>query len=91
MHVKEHNYSHPYCMDEIFFFLILCCHLWQLKVKYHAALQHCDDPFILLQKSLEIDPDYYEVYFNLGNLVSDEGNHAEAAALYARSESQTQF
>lgn len=47
------------------------------------------NPFI--QKSLEIDPDYYEVYFNLGNLVSDEGNHAEAAALYARSESQTTF
>lgn len=39
-----------------------------------------------MQKSLEIDPDYHEVYFNLGNLVSDEGKYEEAAALYARSE-----
>lgn len=32
-----------------------------------------------IQKSIEIDPDYGEVYFNLGNLLSDEYNFAEAA------------
>ena len=33
---------------------------------------------ICIQRALEIDPDYVEVYFNLGNLLSDEGNYTEA-------------
>lgn len=31
---------------------------------------------------MEIDPDYGEVYFNYGNLLSDEGEYEAAAARY---------
>ena len=31
---------------------------------------------------MAIDPDYGEVYFNYGNLLSDEGSFAAAAELY---------
>ena len=57
-------------------FLYSCC-----LAKHHSNILP-----LLFQKSLEIDPDYYEVYFNLGNLVSDEGDYETAADLYARSE-----
>lgn len=36
---------------------------------------------VLLQLVMEIEPDYGEVYFNYGNLLSDEGNYVEAAEL----------
>ena len=34
------------------------------------------------QLAMEIDPDYGEVYFNYGNLLSDEGEYEAAAARY---------
>ena len=37
---------------------------------------------IVLQLAMEIDPDYGEVYFNYGNLLSDEGEYEAAAARY---------
>lgn len=33
---------------------------------------------------MEIEPDYGEVYFNYGNLLSDEENYAEAAQLWVQ-------
>lgn len=38
---------------------------------------------LCVQKSIEIDPDYGEVYFNYGNLLSDAGNVEAAAARYS--------
>ena len=35
-----------------------------------------------MQLAMEIDPDYGEVYFNYGNLLSDEGEYEAAAARY---------
>jgi len=32
----------------------------------------------ILQAAIQIDPEYGEVYFNHGNLLSDEGKFAEA-------------
>lgn len=60
--------------------------LIRLKTLYFTWIFSRHTYYIRLQKSLEIDPDYYEVYFNLGNLVSDEGDYEAAADLYARSE-----
>ena len=37
---------------------------------------------LLIQLAMEIDPDYGEVYFNYGNLLSDEGEYEAAAARY---------
>ena len=37
---------------------------------------------LLIQVAMEIDPDYGEVYFNYGNLLSDEGEYEAAAARY---------
>lgn len=33
---------------------------------------------------MEIEPDYGDVYFNYGNLLSDEGNYVEAAQLWVQ-------
>lgn len=35
--------------------------------------------YIRIQKAIELEEDYHEVYFNYGNLLSDEGRIAEAA------------
>ena len=34
------------------------------------------------QAAIKIDPEYGEVYFNYGNLLSDEGNFAAAVKMY---------
>ena len=35
--------------------------------------------YACIQKAIELEEDYHEVYFNYGNLLSDEGRIAEAA------------
>ena len=36
--------------------------------------------FVFVQMAMKIDPEYGEVYFNYGNLLSDAGRYEAAAA-----------
>ena len=44
-------------------------------------MHHCDSWCFVLQQSLAIDPEFGEVYLNMGNLLSDEKNYEAALVL----------
>ena len=54
-----------------------------LQILSHIILLHVPYAWSL-QLAMQIEPDYGEVYFNYGNLLSDEGNYAEAVELWVQ-------
>lgn len=58
-----------------------------LRISYLVLYTLIEDDYVTnvvlsMQLAMEIDPDYGEVYFNYGNLLSDEGEYEAAAARY---------
>lgn len=51
----------------------LVCYLLHCLSLHHSSL------YVPSQTVMEIDPDYEEVYFNYGNLLSDAARYEEAA------------
>lgn len=60
------------------------CQLQVARGNAHFSMQAHDKAERAYRRAIELKPDYYPSYGNLGNILGNRGEHAEARALYAK-------